>query len=130
LESAWRRQARVQLLGAMQFIRAIGAEFAPLARTHHPLHPSSVTWLPQVLHVRVCQNDFPCTFVTSDSARRVSHRCTKGSPLVVQKGFVRGAETSPIDLDEDLSWIIRIAVAMRKNPNTNLDRALEGPQFV
>jgi hypothetical protein len=78
----------------MQFIRAIGAELASFARTYHPFDTSPVTGLPQVLHVGVCQHDFSCAFVTSDSARRVGHRCTKGSPFIVQERFVRSAEAA------------------------------------
>jgi hypothetical protein len=130
LEGARRRQTRVQLLSAVKFIRAVGAEFATLARTHHPLDTGPVARLPQVLHVRVRENYFAGALVTSNTACGVGHLRTKGSPFVVQEGFVRGAKTGPINLDKDLSWIVNIVAATRNKPKTYLGRVLGGLRFV
>jgi hypothetical protein len=81
------------------------------------------------LHVRTYGNDIACSFMTSNAACRLGHDRTRGSPFIVQKRFVRGAETGPIDLDEDLSWFVRITLAMKNKSETNLGQALEELQF-
>jgi hypothetical protein len=103
LERPCRCETRVQLLLTVQLVRPVETELAFLARAHNPLDTSSVTNLPQILYVRVHGNNLARTFMSSNAVGGISHLYTKSSPLIVYKRFVRGAEASPVDLDEDLT---------------------------
>ena len=87
----------------MQLVRSVQTEFTLLARADDPLHTSPITKLPQVLHVWMYGNDFACTLVPGDTMGGVHHLHAKRSPFIVQEGLVGRAETSPIDLDENLA---------------------------
>lgn len=93
----------------MQLISSVQTEFTLLARADNPLHTSPITKLPQVLHVRVYGNDFACTLVSGDTMSGIHHLHSERSPFIVQEGLVGRAETSPVDLDEDLALEVRTA---------------------
>jgi len=87
----------------MQLVSSIQTEFALLARADDPLHARPIAELPQVLHVWVDGDDFARALVASDTVSGVLHLRAEGSPLIVQEGFVGGAETGPVDFDKDLA---------------------------
>ena len=87
----------------MQFVSPIQTEFALLARADDPLHARPIAELPQMLYVRVDGDDFACALVPGDTVSGILHFHAKRSPFIVQEGFVGGAETGPVDFDENLA---------------------------
>jgi hypothetical protein len=83
LECSRRGKARVQLLLTVQLVRSVETELAFLARAHNPLDTSSVTKLPQILHIRVHGDNFARAFMSSNAVGGISHLHTKSSPLIV-----------------------------------------------
>ena len=87
----------------MQLVGSVQTEFALLARADDPLHTGPITKLPQVLHVWVYCNDFACTLMSSDTMSGIHHLHAERRPFIMQEGLVGRTETSPVDLDEDLT---------------------------
>jgi len=87
----------------MQLVCAVGAKLALLARGCHPLHSGPVADLPYILHVGAHRDYIASSLMASDPARGVGHDSAEGSPFIVQERFVRGTETGPVDLYEDLA---------------------------
>jgi hypothetical protein len=56
-----------------------------------------------MLYVRVDGDDFACALVPGDTVSGILHFHAEGSPFIVQEGFVGGAETGPVDFDENLA---------------------------
>lgn len=69
----------------MQFVGAVQAKLALLARARHPLDASPVAELPCILDIRVDSDDFASALVACDAARVVLHLDAEGRPFVVQK---------------------------------------------
>ena len=87
----------------MQLVRPVQTELALLARADDPLHARPIAKLPRVLHVWMDGDDFACALVPGDTVSGILHFHAEGSPFIVQEGFVGGAETGPVDFDENLA---------------------------
>jgi hypothetical protein len=107
LERSGRCEARVHLLGTVQLVGPVEAEFALLAYTHHPLDTSPVSDLPLTLYVRVYSNDLAGAFMPGNAVSGIGHLHAESSPFIVDETFVRRAEAGPVDFDEDLTYTVR-----------------------
>jgi hypothetical protein len=56
-----------------------------------------------MIHAITHSNNDARALVPSDALRCIRHRDAEVGPLIVEEGFVRGAETGPVDLHENLA---------------------------
>lgn len=95
LEGPGGAETRVLLLRAMKLVDAIRAELAFATSTPYPFDAGAVSHLPLVVHVISDSNDNPRALVACDALCFRLHRQPKRSPLILDQGLVRRAETSP-----------------------------------
>jgi hypothetical protein len=67
----------------MQLVCPIQTKLALLARANDPLDASPITYLPQVLHIRVHSNHFACTLMPGNAFSGIHHLHAERSPLIV-----------------------------------------------
>lgn len=90
------RHPRILLVRAVQLVGAVRAEFAVTAGAPNPLYARAITDFPLFIHVVAYCNHHASTFVASDALGFGRHLDTKGSPAIVDQGFIRSTKTGPV----------------------------------
>lgn len=107
LESARDTEARILLIHTMQFIHAICTELTLATRAPNPLDSSTVTDLPLMVHCIAYGNNDTGTLVAGNPFRRRLHINAKVFPFIMNQGFVRRTQASPV-------FVFRMATLIAK----------------